>query len=244
MPDILFFSGEKGGVGKSFVCRTAVQYCLDREIAPFTVFDTDRSNPDVRRIYGKLTTCQVAIFSEGEKFQDTANSIYVAAADKGQRVLVNMPAQVLPAVKQWFEHNELLAIAQDDGVRFVFFFVTDGGFDSIKLLRHSLDWFKGRVQHIVVKNYGKTDDFEAFDQDDHLSTLLKKYKVPVIDFPKMLGSVERNRLDAESIPFADAFEVDGFNSISRQRIRKFLREAYAAFDATPLAPTVSKGKAG
>ncbi|MEM6254860.1 MAG: hypothetical protein AAF821_18240 [Cyanobacteria bacterium P01_D01_bin.156] len=235
MPDIMFFAGEKGGVGKSFTCRAAVQYAIDHTLQPLTVIESDRSNPDVMRIYGKHVDCKLAIFSEGEKFQDTANGIYIAAADQRHHVIVNMPAQVLPAIKQWFEHNELLAIAKDDGVRFIFFFVTDGGYDSLNLLKKSLTYFDGRAHHIILKNYGMTDDFEAFDQDVAVQRLIKKYKAPVMDFPKLIGSVERNRLDAESIPFGEALTLDGFNSISRQRVRKFLREAYSTFDQTPLA---------
>ena len=129
----------------------------------------------------------------------------------------------------------MLSIAQDEDIRFIFFFVTDGGYDSLKLLTQSLSYFDGRAQHVVVRNHGITEDFEAFDQDTNLQRLIKKYKTPVLDFPKLIGSVERNRLDAESIPFGKALTLDGFNSISRQRIRKFLRESAAMFDQTPLA---------
>ena len=78
MAEIFLFSGEKGGVGKSFVCRTAVQYHLDQGVS-FVLFETDRSNPDVKRIYGQATGRRVSVFSEGEKYEDAANSIYNAA---------------------------------------------------------------------------------------------------------------------------------------------------------------------
>jgi hypothetical protein len=114
MADVHLFGGEKGGIGKSFVCRTAIQYLLDLEEV-FALFDTDRSNPDVRRIYNEAG-CRVAVFSEGERYEDKANAIYNAALEK--RVLVNLPAQVFIPVKEWFERNELLSIAPDDGVKF------------------------------------------------------------------------------------------------------------------------------
>lgn len=233
MADVHCFTGEKGGVGKSFVCRAAIQYCLDKEI-DFVAFDTDRSNPDVRRIYGKEGRCKLAVFSEGEKYEDAANQIYNTALQ--QRVLVNMPAQVFPALKVWFENNDLLAIAPDDGITFTFWFVIDGGFDSLSLLQKSLQYFKGEVRHIVVKNYGKTDDFEAFSQDAALQALLEQHKATVIDFPKMIGSVERNTLDAASLTFGEALEYGPFTSIARQRVRKFLREAFTAFETAAVLP--------
>ncbi|NJK49709.1 hypothetical protein HC931_17580 [Candidatus Gracilibacteria bacterium] len=226
MADVHLFGGEKGGIGKSFVCRTAIQYLLDREEV-FALFDTDRSNPDVRRIYNEAG-CRVAVFSEGERYEDKANAIYNAALEK--RVLVNLPAQVFIPVSEWFERNELLSIASDDGVKFFYWFVCDGGYDSLKLLGKSLEFFKSDVPHILVKNWGKCDDWEPLENDEDLQSLMAQYEVMVIDFPKFIGNADRNAIDAASLSFGEAREYERFGSISRQRVKRFLREAYEAFD--------------
>jgi hypothetical protein len=155
MSAIHLFGGEKGGVGKSFVCKTAIAYHLDRKIE-FVAFDADRSNPDVMRIYGPLTGCEGAVFSEGEKYEDTANSIFNAAMS--QRVLVNLPAQSLIPLKAWIEKNELFDLAAESGVEFVNWFVSDCGYDSLKLFGQSLDFFGDRARHIFVANYGMTNE--------------------------------------------------------------------------------------
>jgi hypothetical protein len=226
MADLHLFGGEKGGVGKSLVARTAIQYHLDNNL-DFICFDTDRSNPDIYRIYGKILDCQLGIFSEGERYEDTANAIFNAALQ--QRVLVNLPAQVLIPVKEWFAKNDLLEIASEAGITFWFWFVSDGGFDSLNLLRKTLEHFQDGVRYVVLKNYGKCDDWEAFDQDKSLQKLLKKYNAQVLDYPKFLGSVVRNRLDAESLTFSEALENPDFGLIEKQRVRKFLRETHAMF---------------
>ncbi len=64
MATIHLGDGEKGGVGKSLVVRTLIQYHLDRTL-PFVAVETDRSNPDVAGIYKGL--CQYAVFTENEK---------------------------------------------------------------------------------------------------------------------------------------------------------------------------------
>lgn len=116
MADLHFIGGEKGGVGKSLVARTLTQYLIDREI-PCVLFDTDRSNPDLARIYGKTVKCRLAVFSEGEKYEDTANQVFNTATS--QRVLVNLPAQVFPAMRKWFEDNDLFDIAAEEEVKLV-----------------------------------------------------------------------------------------------------------------------------
>ena len=229
--DIHLIGGEKGGVGKSFYCRALVQYLLDKIGFPlFIVFDTDRSNPDVIRTYQSSATCKVAVFSEGERYEDTANAIYNAALTK--LVIVNLPAQVFIPVKQWIEANELLEIAPDDGVRFFHWFVSDGGYDSFKLLEKSLTTFGDAIPHILVKNHGRCDDWEALDTDAHLQSLLTRYRVQVIDFPKFIGTADRNRIDSDSLSFGKAREQKKYGPIARQRVKRFLREAYTAIDNT------------
>ena len=64
MATIHLIDGEKGGVGKSFVARTMIQYTLDRNL-PMVAVETDRSNPDVARVYEDI--CEYAVLTEDEK---------------------------------------------------------------------------------------------------------------------------------------------------------------------------------
>lgn len=232
MAEIFLFGGEKGGTGKSFVCRCGVQYHLDNNIS-LNVYDTDRSNPDLKRIYGRSIDVKLGVFSEGVRYEDTANSIYNTAI--ATRTLVNLSAQVFPAMKLWFENNDLFEIAQEDGVNFVLWFVTDGGYDSLNLLGKSLEYFQDRAKHIVVKNHGTGgDDWEPLNGDDRLQGLIADYGATVIDFPRFIGNSTRNRIDAENLTFGEARESQSFGSIGRQRVKKFLREAYTAFEAAQI----------
>lgn len=221
MPAIHLFGGEKGGVGKSFVCRTAIAYHLDREFE-FVAFDSDRSNPDVMRIYGPVTGCEGAVFSEGERYEDTANSVFNAAMT--QRVLVNLPAQSLIPLKGWIEKNELFDLAADSGIEFVSWFVSDCGYDSLKLFGQSLDFFSDRAAHVFVANYGMTEDWEALKKDKALMARLREPHVKVLKFPKFIGNYDRNQIDALCLTFEAAAEHDEFGPIGRQRVKSFLRK--------------------
>lgn len=239
MADLHLIGGEKGGVGKSLVAKTLAQYLLDHKI-PCVLFDTDRSNPDLARIYGKSAkgkpnSCRLAVFSEGEKYEDTANQVFAAAIK--QRVLVNLPAQVFPAMRKWFDDNDLLDIGEEEGVGFTIWFVTDGGYDSLNLLTKSLTYFQNRARHIIVRNWGRSefDDWEAIlDQDSNadLKGLIESYQPAIIDFPKLIGTADRHRIDAQSLTFAEAREDKRLSAISRQRVKKFLKSAYTEFDKT------------
>lgn len=228
---IILILNHKGGVGKSVVCRTTYQYHIDRNY-PFIAYDTDRNNPDCYRCYHNEIPVKLAIYSEASRLEDAANSIFNDGITN--RVIVNLPAQVHQPLRDWFERNELLDIAPEVGVTFHFWFVIDSGYDSLHLLHKTLELYQDKVNYTIIRNHGRADDFEAFNNHDKIQEFADKYQATFVDFPALVGSVVRNRLDAESLSFGAALRRTDFGIIEKQRIRKFLREAYACFDSTGL----------
>ncbi|NEP18949.1 MAG: hypothetical protein F6J97_18955 [Leptolyngbya sp. SIO4C1] len=222
--------GEKGGVGKSFTVRTLGQFFLDAHL-PFRAVECDRSNPDFARIYGQIIDVQFAIISEGQQYEDDANLIYNLALEG--RVLANLPAQVMPSLKAWLNNLDLLSLAEEDGVKFIHWFTVDGGYDSLSLLRKSLELFQNKPAWatVIVLNHGTGgDDFSGFFEDADLQALIQDTQSPVIHLPRFQGASTRNRIDRESLTFGQALTHKGFTSIERQRVRKYLREAYALIE--------------
>jgi hypothetical protein len=226
MADLICVTGEKGGIGKSMVSKTIAQFLLDHGVL-FDAYDSDRSNPDLYRVYGKKINCKLAIFSEAERFEDAGNAVFNAALK--QLTLVNLPAQSFLAVKQWIEANSLLDLAQEVGVIFWFFWVTDGGYDSLNLLQKTLHTYQDSIRYVVLLNEGKNDDWAAFYDDDELQGLLQKNNATVITFPKLIGSVCKNKMDADSLTFGEVLEHGNFGIIDRQRIKNYLKKSYETF---------------
>ena len=226
MATIHWGDGEKGGVGKSLVVRTLIQYHLDRN-KPFVAVETDRSNPDVAGIYKGL--CQYAVFTENEKQADKADKIFEMAIDKP--VIVNLAAQSHRAVFDWIERNQLLELGAEHDVSFCKWFVCNGGYDSLNLFTQSLTSYDSRMQHILVRNWGVCDDWSHVDEDESVRSLIKKHKVKVVNFPK-LAYKERNIIDRNRLTFVEASQYKEFGVLSKQRLANFLKAAYAAFDST------------
>lgn len=226
MPTIHLITGEKGGVGKTVVARTKIQYCLDRNF-PFIAVETDRSNPDVARVYKDI--CKYAVFSEDEKQLDKADSIFEYAIDKP--VIVSLPSQVHRAVSNWIDRNKLFEVGKQYKVDFCNWFVCNGRYDSVKLLINSLKHYQNNMPHILVQNWGVCDDWSQVEQDRDLQKLIKKYRVKVIDFPK-LEYKETYLIDKNRLNFADARNHQDFTVLGKQRIFNFLNTAYTTFDST------------
>ena len=226
MTTIHLVDGEKGGVGKSFVTRTMIQYCLDRSL-PFIAVETDRSNPDVNRVYPDV--CSFAVFSEDEKQASKADRIFEMALEKS--VIVSLPSQVNRAVTTWIEENQLLDLSSENGVSFCKWFVTNGEYDSVRLFQSSLDYYKGQIAHVLVRNMGLCDEWSPMENDELLQKQISKYEVKTIDFPK-LSHTERYLINQKQLRFDDARENRELSILGRQRIVNFLKAAYAAFDST------------
>jgi hypothetical protein len=226
MTTIHLVDGEKGGVGKSFITRTMIQYALDSSL-PFTAVETDRSNPDVHRVYPDV--CTFAVFSESEKQASKADRIFEMALEKS--VIVSLPSQVNRAVTTWISENQLLELGKEHGIGFCKWFISNGEYDSIRLFQASLDYYKGQMTHILVKNLGPCDEWSPVENDQLFQQLIKKYQVKVIDFPK-LGYQERYLINQKQLRFDDARENRELSILGRQRIVNFLKAAYAAFDST------------
>lgn len=224
MPTIHLIDGEKGGVGKSFVAKAMIQYAQDRGLT-HTVVETDRSNPDVANIYGD--SCKKVPFSENEKQAHKSDRIFELAVSKP--LIVSLPSQVHKSLASWIETNKLLELAPQYGVNFQKWFVCNGEFDSTKLLVKSLNHYQQKIPHILVRNFGLCDEWGQVDSDKSLQKLIKKYRVKVIDFPK-LGYSERYLINKEQLRFGDARTSDKLTILGKQRVVNFLNSAYAAFD--------------
>ncbi|MBE9128029.1 MULTISPECIES: mobilization protein [unclassified Coleofasciculus] len=230
MPNIHLIDGEKGGIGKSMFCRVLAEYCQTEKI-DFALIDTDRTNPDVGRVYVKGVSEEQTFFSEKEENDAKVDVIFETALSK--MVLVNLPAQIFPVVTDWIERNELLTLGQECGVQIYKWFVCTGEGDSIELFLDSLKHFEKRLPHILVRNLGASGaKWETAPAEyERLEQIISKYRIPTIDLPK-LPPLERDYIKKNQCSFAEASKK--LKLMSKQRISIFLNKAYDAIESTQL----------
>jgi hypothetical protein len=229
MTRIYSISGERGGVGKSTCAKACIQWHLDRAL-PLVVFDADRTSPNVFGSYKREIKCKLAIFSESSRLEDGANEIYNTASTGQGAVLVNMPAQVFIAFRNWIEQNSLLSLAVEDQVQFVVMFVSDGSHESIKLFKQSVGHFGAIMPHYLVQNHGRCEEWGHLDEDTELQGLMETHNVGIIPFPRYIGIADLNIIEGENLSFGMARGYKRFSSLSRQRVKTFLDKAYQGFE--------------
>lgn len=224
---IHLIDGEKGGCGKSFFSRTFVEYCnsIAYDIA---IVDADISNKDIATIYPNV---EVAFFSDDEKLASKADKIFDLAFEKS--VLVNLPAQVYSNVTDWIQRNDLVNLGKDNSIKFIKWFVCMGGVDSVNFFLQSLDDFGNDIIHVFVRNQGLCDEWEYINQMPEFQSAIDDYNFIVMDFPKF-PFWERNMIDRLGITFDMAIAHPDLKVIPKQRVKNFLKVAYASLAATEL----------
>ena len=109
------------------------------------------------------------------------------------------------------------------------FTLSNGEYDSVNLFITSLNCYEERIPHILVRNFGLCDEWSQVEEDKELQKLIKKYRVKIIDFPK-LGYKERYLINQKRLKFSEATKDRDFSVLGKQRVVNFLKAAYISFD--------------
>jgi len=225
---IHFIGGEKGGVGKSVVSRLLAQYWIDQE-RPWKGFDSDRSHGALLRYYGGF-----AEPVDTGRIEDL-DKIVEAAVEVEPNVLVDLAAQTEAQLHDWIEAGGLLDMAQELGVELRFWYVMDDGKDSVNLLTRLLDRHGEQGRYVVVLNQGRGDDFGLFHASP-VAARVEELQIPVISL-RALHKPTMRKIDQFDKSFwaavnnTDPAQGECLGMMERQRVKVWLRHAYAAFSS-------------
>ncbi|AFZ22065.1 hypothetical protein [Allocoleopsis franciscana] len=229
--------GEKGGVGKSMMCRVLVHYYLTHQI-DFKLFEADQSNRDIERIYSKATTCADVKFTEAEERVNEVDKIFEAALEKS--VIVNLPGGMFELVNDWISRNDLLTLCPQNQIQLVKWFVSNGKSDSLQFFRESVEKYKdnlSEIVHVLVCNEGLHKNWQELLNSAEMKSILETYKIPTITLPK-LSLQELALIDKNNLTFAEAADKQNqkmFGMLGSQRIVTFLKMTSKAIENTELA---------
>ncbi len=224
MTNIHLVGGEKGGVGKSLVSRLLAQYMIDHTM-PFLGFDSDRSHGALLRFYAGFAS-PVLI----DSYESLDAIVEAAAENPERRVLVDLAAQTQEGLTKWMDDSQLLEVAPELDLNIRYWHVMDSGRDSVDLLKRLLDRHGTRLNYVLVLNQIRGDDFRLLEQSGEKDRALALGAV-VIEL-KRLHEASMMKIDGASVSFwavankSDA-DTSGLKLLERQRVKVWLRNAYA-----------------
>ncbi|WP_345989865.1 hypothetical protein WCX18_04120 [Sulfurimonas sp. HSL1-2] len=227
MSMIHFIGGEKGGVGKSVFARLLSQYFIDNDV-PFVGLDADRSHASLTRFYEQFTDA-----INLDTFEST-DKIMELALEQDTNVLVDLPAQSERFLDRWIEENDVLGMCEETGIEIVYWYLVDGGKDSVQLLKKFLPKYSVVMTCAVVKNEGRGSDFSEVDDviasvTSSANGTLKEVVLPALHTPTM-QKIDKNTFSFWAAANAKENGTVHLNLMERQRTKVWLRKAYTMFD--------------
>ncbi|HEC52146.1 hypothetical protein LCGC14_0180020 [marine sediment metagenome] len=227
MSTIHFVGGEKGGVGKSVVSRVLSQYFLEYGLL-YAGFDADQSHATLTHYYPEFTQPIVL-----DDFESIDQIVEIATDEEQKQLLIDLPSQSQRFLDRWLEDSGVLEMCDELGLKTVFWYVVDGGRDSISLLEEFQQKYGGVMPFVVVKNHGRGNDFS--DIDAVLAKGRAARLLGVVDIPE-LHTATLHRIDKLSLGFWSAINVKSSNGahlslMERQRTKVWLRKAFDSIGA-------------
>jgi hypothetical protein len=227
MSRIHFIGGEKGGVGKSVTARLLAQYCIDREL-PVTVFDGDRSHAAMLRYYADFSSpVDVARFEQLDRVME-------AALDEEHQVIVDLPAQSNQSLERWMTESGVIGIGLELRTPVTLWHLMDDGSDALRLLDRLLQTHGEGPDYVVVRNFGRGDDFSQFDSSE-VREKAAELGARFMDLPALHAPTMR-RIDQTGASFWAAAnnrksaEGPSLGLLERQRVKVWLNRVYQNLD--------------
>ncbi len=218
---IVFITGDKGGVGKSFVARALAQYYLDKKI-PFHGYDIDPVNPNLHQFYPQCTST-INLEKHGE--------LDLVHDDLGKHslLLVDCAARSITEIAHWFNEMRIFKQLPDLRLSLTFAFVITPDKSCTVIMKDALERFGHEASFFVVKNYAKGEDFSIYEESNLRKRFLAEFHGKEITMPQLL---ERTvvHLDSLDIAFGDAMYHPELTMSDRSRVFGFLDEMYEQFE--------------
>jgi hypothetical protein len=236
---INIIDGEKGGVGKSWFAFSVSEY-LRAKLIKFYLYAADQSNPtatsrykDKERYAKFYEDCVHYVkFSEDVRKIDDPDILIEMASER--TIVIDLPAQIHRPLTNWIEEKDIFILSKENNISWVRWFVCNGEDDSINILIQSAEFYKDQTT-VLVRNEGlcHEDEWEYFDKHQELQATIKKYKMIVINFPK-LSDKKRIKLNANRWTFEEMIDEGNLGKVGISDIQKYVKKVAKALDSTQL----------
>jgi hypothetical protein len=231
MRDTIFYiGGGKGGVGKSMVSITLVQFLIDRygDTKTIHLVETDESNPDAGRIYrGKIPVTNV-VLDENEKGWIVMSDIIERSS--GTLFVINSAARSNMGIRK--NGRNFTAVLESGKVPYnlVTLWPLNRQKDSVTLLEDFLSYVTfGSVYPIRNRYFGDPDDFALYARHFEGSEKLRDRVVKTLNFPALADIIADDfYTGGKTIPET----VDSLGAFAGQSFMSWRNQVYEMYGST------------
>jgi hypothetical protein len=237
-PAIILVGADKGGVGKTTVSRTVLDYFTAHH-TPVRAFDSEAPKGTLKRFHPDISDIvDVTTVSDQMRIFDT-----LSTSDASVTVIDVRAGLLTPTLRALRDIGFLEAVKKGQ-FTFVVFHILGSSIASLNEIEDTAQ-FTADADYFLVKNYFNNTTFFEWDQATH-SSYFKKLKGPVeISIPK-LNEMAYEQVEVASVPFLTFVankdrrgEPANYSFVLRGYVRHWLGNVWAEYDRIKLKDIIA-----
>jgi hypothetical protein len=237
-PTVIIVGADKGGVGKTTVARTLLDYFTAHQI-PARAFDTEAPRGTLKRFHPDTTDIvDINLVPDQMKIFDTLNS-----ADASITVIdvrAGLMSQTLRALRDF----GFIDAARKGQITFAVFHILGPTIASLDEIADTAA-FLGDAKYFLVKNFINNTHFFQWDEVTHNNYFRKIKDAVEISIPK-LNEMAAEQVDLASVPYVtfiankkQSGEPAAYSFVLRGYVRHWLGNVWAEYDRIRLTDIVA-----
>lgn len=235
-PALILVGADKGGVGKTTVCRVLLDYLSERGIAA-RAFDTEAPRGTLERFYPEITEI-VNINHTADQMQ----IIDTLGEGDTKVTLVDVRAGQLSTILAALEEFGFLEAAKEGEFNFLLFHILGSSIASLEEIAETAP-YAADANYYLVKNYVADGTYFEWEPDTYASYFDQVKTATDLTVPK-LNELAFEQVDLAGIPFAEFIEDKANSFVLRGYVRSWLHQIFAEFDDVGIIRALTgRGKA-
>jgi hypothetical protein len=242
-PAVIVVGADKGGVGKTTVARTLLDYFSANNV-PTRAFDTEFPRGTLKRFHPAVTEIvDVTSTADQMKIFDTLNTANTSVT------VIDVRAGLLSPTLASLRDIGFLDAAKSGQITFAVFHILGPSIASLDEIAETANFMQG-ARYFLVKNFINNTSFFEWDQATYNSYFRKIKDATELTIPK-LNEMAYEQVEVASVPFLKFVankgqhdETENFSFVLRGYVRHWLANVWSEYDRIKLTDIVgSKEKA-
>jgi len=239
-PAVIVVGADKGGVGKTTVARTLLDYFTAHHL-PTRAFDSESPKGTLKRFHPDVTEIvDVTLVPDQMKIFDTLASV------EAQVTVIDVRAGMLSPTLRALRDIGFLEAVKKGQITFAVFHILGSSIASLNEIEDTAP-FTTDARYFLVKNYVNNTSFFEWDQATHAAYFNKLKDAVEISIPK-LNEMAYEQVELASVPFLTFVANKGpkgdpanYSFVLRGYVRHWLGNVWAEYDRIKLNDIIAAG---
>jgi hypothetical protein len=237
-PTVIIVGADKGGVGKTTVARTLLDY-FDAHQIPVRAFDTEAPKGTLKRFHPDVTdVVDINLVPDQMKIFDTLHSAQASVT------VIDVRAGLMSGTLKALRDIGFIDAAKKGQITFALFHILGPTIASLDEIADTAAYL-GDAKYFMVKNFINNTHFFQWDEETHASYFRRVKDAVEITVPK-LNEMAAEQVELASVPFVTFVankrqngDPAAYSFVLRGYVRHWLGNVWGEYDRIGLTDIVA-----